>query len=240
MPRNNYIKVNPLITRFFFPDKGLFLSDGPQLTSTYYFDTKFDRTDNESAASYLFTFRNRATFNAIVLNDYVELLAPFDPTNLGKDSLAAHTRHNWNTFGFDAVSAPQHTYTWSLSMRDGSYYDHGKLLFLSGDVGYRIQPFVNIDVTFQYTSMTLPQPWGLKNFLLVGPKIDVTMTNTLFLTAYLQYNQQTQNINLNTRFQWRYKPASDIFLVYTDNYYTGPIFVKSRALVLKATYWFNP
>ena len=240
VPRNNYIKVNPLITRFFFPDKGLFLSDGPQLTSTYYFDTKFDRTDNESAASYLFTFRNRATFNAIVLNDYVELLAPFDPTNLGKDSLAAHTRHNWNTFGFDAVSAPQHTYTWSLSMRDGSYYDHGKLLFLSGDVGYRIQPFVNIDVTFQYTSMTLPQPWGLNNFLLVGPKIDVTMTNTLFLTAYLQYNQQTQNINLNTRFQWRYKPASDIFLVYTDNYYTGPIFVKSRALVLKATYWFNP
>ncbi len=240
VPRKNYFKVNPIIARFFFPKGGMVLSHGPQLTSTYYFNTKLNRTDNETALSYLITFRNRSTFNAVAANDYVELLAPFDPTNLGKNFLAAHTKHHWNTVGFDAVSAPQHTYTWSLSARSGSYYNSGNIFTVSGDIGYRIQPFVNIDVTFQYTSITLPQPWGENHFLLTGPKIDVTMTNTLFLTAYMQYNQQTKNINLNTRFQWRYKPASDIFLVYTDNYYSGPIFVKSRALVLKATYWFNP
>jgi hypothetical protein len=180
------------------------------------------------------------TFNAVLLNDYVKLLSPFDPTNLGIDSLRTGFKSTWNTAGFDLVSPPQHTYTWSLSMRDGGYYDNGKLFTLSGDVGYRIQPFVNIDVTFQYSSITLPQPWGLHNILLAGPKVDVTITNTLFFTAYMQYNQQTDNINFNARFQWRYKPASDIFLVYTDNYYIGPIYVKTRQLVLKATYWFNP
>jgi hypothetical protein len=39
--------------------------------------------------------------------------------------------------------------------------------------------------------------------------------------------------------QWRYKPVSDLFIVYTDNYYIGPVFVKNRALVLKFTYWWN-
>ena len=138
------------------------------------------------------------------------------------------------------MSAPQHTYTYTFSVRDGSYYDHGRLLTISGDIGYRFQPFVNIDIAANYNSLQLPQPWGNNNFLLIGTKIDVTLTNTLFLTAYLQYNQQTANTNLNTRFQWRYKPASDLFLVYTDNYYIGPVFVKNRSLVLKFTYWWNP
>jgi len=39
--------------------------------------------------------------------------------------------------------------------------------------------------------------------------------------------------------QWRYKPASDLFLVYTDNYFPAPISVRNRAVVLKFTYWWN-
>jgi len=74
---------------------------------------------------------------------------------------------------------------------------------------------------------------------LVGPRIDLTMTNTLFFTAFVQYNQQQNNINLNTRFQWRFKPASDLFIVYTDNYLPDPFNVKNRSLVLKFTYWWN-
>ena len=52
-------------------------------------------------------------------------------------------------------------------------------------------------------------------------------------------NDQQKNINVNTRFQWRYRPASDLFIVYTDNYYTSPLYVRNRALVLKFTYWWN-
>ncbi len=37
------------------------------------------------------------------------------------------------------------------------------------------------------------------------------------------YNEQVGNLNINTRFQWRLKPASDLFLVYTDNYIPFPI-----------------
>ena len=46
-------------------------------------------------------------------------------------------------------------------------------------------------------------------------------------------------MNINTRLQWRYKPASDFFLVYTDNYYTLPFSVRTRAMVLKFNYWLN-
>ena len=55
----------------------------------------------------------------------------------------------------------------------------------------------------------------------------------------IQYNEQLKNMNLNTRFQWRYSPASDLFLVYTDNYLPAPFSVRNRAIVLKFNYWWN-
>ena len=239
VPRRGYFKLNPLVAYNFFPKGGNLLSHGPQWTSNYYFNNAFDKTDHSNIFSYLFTFRSKSTFNFIAQNDYVQLLNPFDPTNLAKDSLAAGSKHNWNTIGFDYVGAPQHLFTYNGSFRYGGYYAGGHLLTAAGDIGYRFQPYVNITLSASYNQLRLPQPWGKQNFLLVGPRIDITFTNTLFFTTYVQYNEQQDNLNINARFQWRYKPASDLFLVYTDNYYPGPFAVKTRAFVLKFNYWWN-
>ena len=55
----------------------------------------------------------------------------------------------------------------------------------------------------------------------------------------MQYNTQIKNFNINSRFQWRFKPLSDIYLVYTDNYLTDGLLHKNRALVFKINYWIN-
>jgi hypothetical protein len=232
IPRNNYIKFMPSITRLYFPKSGSILSHGPQFTTTYYYNSKFYLTDNTKLFNYLITFRDKSTIASVLQNDYVELLAAFDPTRIGKQTLVANTKHQW-------TSAPQHIFTYYLSTRKGGYYADGKLLSITGNIGYRIQPYVNFDVSATYNHIELPQPWGNNNFFLIGPKVDITMSNKLFFTAFYQYNEQSKNINFNTRFQWRYKPVSDLFIVYTDNYYIGPVFVKNRAVVLKFTYWWN-
>ena len=239
VPRNNYIKFNPSITRLFFPRSGAILSHGPQFTSTYYYNNDFITTDYSNALIYLITYRDKSTLSAVAQNTFVELLSPFDPTRIGKLPLEKGTRHKWTNIGLDWTSPPQYILTYSLSTRVGGYYANGHLLSISGNVGYRIQPYVNIDFSSTYNQIKLPSPWGNNNFLLLGPKLDVTFSNKLFLTTFFQYNEQTKNINFNTRFQWRYKPVSDLFIVYTDNYYIGPVFVKNRAVVLKFTYWWN-
>jgi hypothetical protein len=59
-------------------------------------------------------------------------------------------------------------------------------------------------------------------------------------TTFLQYNTQANNFNINSRFQYRFKPMSDLYLVYTDNYFTTPFMQnKNRAIVLKVNYWLN-
>jgi hypothetical protein len=115
----------------------------------------------------------------------------------------------------------------------------GNKLTLAASLGYRFQPYVSIMLNISYNNLVLPQPWGNTEFWLVGPRIDVTFTNKLFFTTFIQYNQQANNMNINSRFQWRFRPASDLFLVYTENYLPGPMSVINRQLVLKFNYWWN-
>ncbi len=239
VPRNAYIKISPQLNYTFFPKGGKILSHGPRLYYVLYNNESFHRTDDELFAGYNFTFRNQATFTPWLAHDYVQLQQPFDPTNFKKDTLARGTKHRWYAAGADVISKPQSLFTYGLSTRYGGYYASGKRYNVSADIGYRFQPYVSLAINATYNNINLPAPWNVTKFWLIGPRIDVTMTNKLFFTTFIQYNEQINNINLNTRFQWRYKPASDLFIVYTDNYLPAPFYIRNRALLLKLTYWWN-
>ena len=85
----------------------------------------------------------------------------------------------------------------------------------------------------------MPDPYNDAEFFLVGPKLDLTFTDKIFFTTFVQYNNQAKNLNINSRFQWRFKPVSDFFIIYTDNYLPENMMVKNRALVVKINYWLN-
>ncbi|QHT70608.1 carbohydrate binding family 9 domain-containing protein [Rhodocytophaga rosea] len=239
VPRQGYIKVNPQISYLFFPKSKHILSHGPQLMAFQIYNESFKKTDFQAYLAYIFTFRSQSKLTGWVANDYQKLLVPFDPTRFTGDTLARGTQHRWKSFGVDYISKPQSVFTYAFSSRYGGYYANGSRLNITSELGYRFQPYVSITLSSSYNYISLPEPWKQTTFWLLGPRLDVTMTNTLFFTAFVQYNEQLKNVNLNTRLQWRYKPASDLFIVYTDNYLPAPLSVKNRALVIKLTYWWN-
>lgn len=240
VPRRGYQKFNAQIGYLFFPKGGSILSHGPQLNTTVFMNTRLDRQlDNEHYILYGLQFRNKSTFAGWVASNFVRLLADLDPTNSGKARLGTGTLHYWRAWGTEFVSRPQSMFTYGFSTRYGGFYDGGTRLNITTDMAYRIQPYASLALTSSYNRIDLPNLSGLTTFWLVGPRLDLTMTNSLFVTAFMQYNEQAKNVNLNTRLQWRYKPASDLFIVYTDNYLPENFRVKSRALVFKLTYWWN-
>ena len=239
VPRRGYYKIAPTAGYLFFPKSEKILSHGPTGGTTFFFDKKGEKTDNTTYLAYSVKWRSQSTLMLWSGYDYIKLLRPFDPTNSGNETLPVGSEHTWFSWGTEYASKPQSVFTYAFSTRAGGYYAGGERFFVSGELGYRFQPYVGITMTANYNQIMLPQPWNTTTYWLVGPRVDVTMTNTLFFTAFVQYNEQMNNINLNTRFQWRFKPASDIFLVYTDNYLPEPFNVKNRSLVLKFTYWWN-
>lgn len=235
--RGKYYKIGPSIGYLFFIKSSVLISHGPKLTGSMYWDRNFKHSDSELILNYNFNFKSRATGLIWLADNYVKLLQPFDPTNTGKEKLATGTEHNWKTVGFEYVSAPQNVFTYTLAGRYGSYYAKGSRTNFRSELGYRFQPYAAVAFAGNYNRIVLPS--STTDLWLLGPRIDVTFRNNLFFTTFVQYNNQAKNVNLNTRFQWRYKPASDLFLVYTDNYLPENFHVKNRALVLKFTYWWN-
>ncbi len=239
VPRRSYYKLNPTIGYRFFPKSEKILSHGPDIGNTLFFDMGGEQTDNTLFAAYNIKWRTQSTAMLWAGYDYVKLQMPFDPTNFSQLTLPTGSEHTWYAWGMEYISKPQSLLTYAFNTRMGGYYADGNRYNLSSELGYRFQPYVSLALNTNYNQINLPEPWGRTDFWLIGPRLDVTMTNTLFFTAFIQYNQQIENINLNTRFQWRYKPASDLFIVYTDNYLPAPFYTKNRSLVLKFTYWWN-
>ena len=81
-------------------------------------------------------------------------------------------------------------------------------------------------------------PYGSENLYLINQRAEINFSNSIFWTTFIQYNTQINNFNINSRFQWRYQPMSDLFLLFTDNYFNNPFMEpKSRAIVFKLVYW---
>jgi hypothetical protein len=121
----------------------------------------------------------------------------------------------------------------------GGFYN-GTIFQSSLSLTFRAQPWGNFTLNFENASLRFPSPYGSTNLILVAPRIEINFSNSLFWTTFLQYNSQNNNFNVNSRLQWRFKPMSDIFLVYTDNYFTDPFMQnKNRAIVFKMNYWLN-
>lgn len=239
VPRKGYFNISAFLGYLFFPKAGPVLSHGPIGKLNFYFDKDIKETDHQNTLEYLFNFRNRSNLSVEGINEYVELLAPFDPTGTGKDSLAIGTKHRWNAFRFEYNSRPQSMFTYSAGGRVGGYYEDGKLLSLTAELGYRFQPYVSLSSNINYNNIKLPEPWNTTEFWLIGSEVDITFTNKLFFATLFQYNEQSKNFNLNSRLQWRYKPASDLFLVYTNNELLAPFDGRIWSITLKLTYWFN-
>ncbi len=240
VPRNDYFKINPFVGYLFYPKKNnTLLSHGPKWTSIYYFDEDLKKTDNLNLLQYFLNFRNRSSFRITLINEYVELLEPFDPTGTGKPELPAGSKHHWNALRMNYSSKPQSMFTYAIGGRVGGYYEDGSWFSVNSELGYRFQPYVSLSSVINYNNIEMPTPWNTTEFWLIGAKADITFTNKLFFATLFQYNEQTKNFNLNSRFQWRYQPASDLFVVYTYNDLLPPFDERTHSLTLKLVYWFN-
>jgi hypothetical protein len=235
--RRGYNFLGPEITYLFVPNKRI-VSHGITLENENYYDPGYRKIEHENTISYEFGFQNSSVVQFGYKDFYVELQDDFDPTHIRDYCLPAGSAYNFGGAFVAYASTQKNMFTWMGEAAKGTFYN-GKIQYIDGMVGYRFQPYVKLSMNFNYTDMDLPAPYERTKYLLVGPKVDVTFTDKLFWTTFVQYNEQIDNVNINMRLQWRYQPVSDIFVVYTDNFIPGSWTSRNRALVLKMTYWLN-
>jgi hypothetical protein len=193
-------------------------------------------TDQQVTAGYVINFLNTSLFSIGGAHTYQNLTLPFNP--IGGNDFQAGDAFRWNELLVEYQSDNRKLFNYRVQGGYGGFYS-GTRLNANGEINYRYQPYGSLSMRFVYEQIDLGGNFGKRNLFLIGPRFDLTFTDKVFLSTFIQYNKLLNNINLNTRFQWRFKPASDFFIVYTENYLPSTFASKNRALVLKLTYWFN-
>jgi len=196
--------------------------------------------DTEGNVNLEINFNNTSVLKAAIRQTYTFLFDEFDPTrsDKGGEPLPANSEYTWYSSELSFSSDTRRAFSFTALGQYGSFYNGTKLSLIS-NVGYRFRPYGSFFVSAIYNDVQLPSPHNSDSFWLIGPRVDLTFTNSLFLTTFVQYNEQADNVNINARFQWRFAPVSDLFIVYTDNYFPENLNVKNRSIVVKLSYWLN-
>ena len=202
--------------------------------STLHPDNSINQADTKLGVD--IQFKKASDFGVDINNTIVNLLYPISFT---KEVPLPAGHYVFNQIIIKYISDMRKAFGIESMMNVGQFYN-GNVKGISMGLTYRNQPNFKVVLSAQFNNIVFPNPYGSTNLVLLQPRVEWNFSTKLFWTTFVQYNTQSNNFNINSRLQYRYKPMSDFFLVYTDNYFTDPLFKnKNRALIFKFSYWFN-
>ncbi len=236
--RNNAFRMNPNATMFIFPDSKSINRIDLKLGFEQVIKPGGGLLDRNVNFGIENRFKSTANLELQGNLDYVLLTGDFDPTGVDTISLLEGEVFRNAQLELSYRSNNNKLFTFGGRLIGGQFFG-GKRYGLRADMSYRLGVLGSLSMTASYNYLDREAPYSSASLFLLGPKFDITFTKKLFWTTFLQYNNQSDNFNINSRLQWRFLPASDMFLVYTDNYYSDFSANKNRAIVLKVSYWLN-
>ena len=223
--RTNFSQLRATVYRNFYPDSKSIQSHAPGLDLDILRHAIYGVTDWDANILYRINFKNNAQFKLRLRRQYTFLTESFDPSGTDGLELPALSDYTYNFVIVNYTSDERKSFFYELGTKSGQYFN-GSLINLEGNLSYRFGIKGTASMNFAFNRIRLPDNYTDADLVLFGPRLD--------------------NMNINTRLQWRFKPVSDLFIVYTDNYFAAEKdqFIdfsrpKSRALVIKLNYWFN-
>ena len=236
-----YWRLEPLFQYKFYPKSSIINYHGPAFKSNDYFEKNLSVTDYFLMPHYIINFLNTSELQVHHHEFFTKLFFDRDVTNTGQPRIPAGNYYYRNVL-IKYNSDKRKRFNYFFIANYGGYYNGTKLTY-NVVLKFRKTPWGKFSLEYKHDRIRLPTPPDTNvnikaDIILIVPKIELTFTKNIFFTTFIQYNTQSENININSRLQWRFKPVSDLFIVYTENY--DPILsVKNRALVVKLTYWLN-
>ncbi|NBT07443.1 MAG: hypothetical protein EB092_05550, partial [Chitinophagia bacterium] len=235
---DNYDALRDTTIRVGFKDayanisKRLFIKNGKigriefSLEEFVVFNADNSFSENENTFKINTEYRNSSGLKLTFTNSNLNLLYPTKP---GDGLPLPSGTYQYNQFNLMYYSDMRKLFSWNSMLTLGQYYN-GNITGVGAGIIWRNQPHLSFSLNAEVDKIQLPKIYGNNNLILIAPKMEYNFNTKLFWTTFVQFNTQTNNFNINSRLQFRYKPMSDFFLVYTDNYFTDPMLKnKNRA-----------
>jgi len=211
-------------------------------TNVYYTNPDWSFNELFNEINYSIAFRNTSEFEIGVARNDIELLFPFSFVSSAEPLPAK--RYTFANISSSYSSDERKMISFSVGGQTGGFYN-GNLSRAEADINFRVQPWGNFGLGYQWNKLDFPDPFGNEIITALLGKIEIGFNTNLLWTTLFQYVDQNEFMGINSRLQWRFSPMSDVFLVFVDNYdvFNGipnmkNIQTNNRALILKVNYWY--
>src|SRR5210317_883817 len=241
IPRKGILKWGGKIGYRIWPKKGIFNSKSFDTFQSYTHLSSLDYTQTDYLRNFGYEGRlnNQGQIELSVNNRYTFLTDEFSPTRQDDaNPLPANSDYNYTSVRFQFQSDRRKLFSYNLQTDIGEFFNGTKSSFQTR-LNFRVQPKLNEGLNSNIDRIDLPEDFGNATIVLISPRIDYTFNRSLFWSTLIQYSNQRDNLGINSRLQWRFAPLSDLFLVYTDNYFVNSFSPRGRSINLKFTYWLN-
>ncbi len=165
-------------------------------------------------------------------NDVERLFVPF---RIAPGVILPVGLYQWNAGGVSFSSFNGRKLAASAGFSMGDFYNGTKNSFnLAGEV--RPNEKMSFSPSYQFNDIDLIE--GSFNTQLFGLRADISFTNSLLTSTFLQYNSTGQLAALQVRFNYIFRTIDNFFIVYNETRFTDGVFSgeSDRSLILKITY----
>ncbi len=113
----------------------------------------------------------------------------------------------------------------------------------SGRVSFTLRLSKNLQTETRWVYNDVELPQGAFDVGLYSQLVNFTFTPNLRLNTIIQYNDHSGDLGTNIRLHWIYKPGSDLFVVYNENWMAEDLRYRQsthRQIAVKFTYLIQP
>jgi hypothetical protein len=134
------------------------------------------------------------------------------------------------------IGGQQRPISGEVVLETGTFYNGDRITISVNTARVQVTPQVSLEPSFSINWVDLVQ--GSFTAKVARTRATYTLTPRMFVSGIVQYNSAGTSFGSNVRFRWEYRPGSELFIVYTDDYNTEELrpdvtSLRNRALVIK-------
>ena len=143
--------------------------------------------------------------------------------------------YSFHTTRLGYTAGPQRPISGEVVYETGPFYNGSRQTFSLNTARVQLTPQMSLEPSLSINWVDLVQ--GSFTAKVIRTRATFTITPRMFVSGIVQYNSSGTSFGSNVRFRWEYKPGSELFVVYTDDYDTearpSVTPLRNRAFVIK-------
>ena len=197
-----------------------------------------DRDDNVKFWDARLTWYNRLVpgdwirFFATQTHDVVE--RTFRPSKKQRNVIIPQDTYDFTKFTIGTSPSRARKWRPGFDFEFGNYYT-GRRYAIEIDNTFRPSGKLSIETEYEVNWLRLPQ--GNLNIQALSNRLIYSFSTEFYMKLFAQWNNDTELASVNFLVNYRFRPGSDIYLVYDQGYDTlSGLDERSRSLLVKVSY----